>query len=238
MAVRPRPESDQVAALINSSIVLAQAGDLEEAERRCRRVLELRPDHPGALSSLGSIAALGGRRSEALEWFRRALEQEPERAGTHDSIAQVLAADPPVRGGDPALPHRGGEGAVPRGLPAGPRRRAGLRRRLRERLGRRPRRAPPRRRTPGELPGNAPPGDARPRPPLAEPVPSRSAGLPPAGGQDGRSAGKRPTCGGRSGAGRGFGCRRRRARVPPVIPSVRQFEFPETRESRRRTPSL
>ena len=84
---------DQVAALINSSIVLAQAGDLEEAERRCRRVLELRPDHPGALSSLGSIAALGGRRSEALEWFRRALEQEPERAGTHDSIAQVLAAD-------------------------------------------------------------------------------------------------------------------------------------------------
>ncbi len=83
---------DHVAALINSSIVLAQSGSLAEAERRCRRALEVQPNHPGALSSLGSIAALGGRRTEALSWFRRALEQEPERAGTHDSIAQVLAA--------------------------------------------------------------------------------------------------------------------------------------------------
>lgn len=84
---------NHVAALINSSIVLAQAEDLDEAERRCLRALEIQPNHPGALSSLGSIAALAGRRAEALRWFRRALEQEPERAGTHDSIAQVLAAN-------------------------------------------------------------------------------------------------------------------------------------------------
>ena len=84
---------DHVAALINSSIVLAQSGSLGEAERRCLRALEIQPNHPGALSSLGSIAALDGRRPEALRWFRRALEQEPERAGTHDSIAQVLAAN-------------------------------------------------------------------------------------------------------------------------------------------------
>lgn len=84
---------DHVSALINSSIVLAQSGNLGEAERRCRHALEIQPNHPGALSSLGSIAALGGRRTEALRWFRRALEQEPERAGTHDSIAQVLAAN-------------------------------------------------------------------------------------------------------------------------------------------------
>ena len=82
-----------VAALINSSIVLAQSGSLGEAERRCLHALEIQPNHPGALSSLGSIAALGGRRADALRWFRRALEQEPERAGTHDSIAQVLAAN-------------------------------------------------------------------------------------------------------------------------------------------------
>lgn len=82
-----------VAALVNSSIVLAQSGDLAEAERRCRRVLEIEPNHPGALSSLGSITALAGRRGEALRWFRRALAEEPERAGTHDSIAQVLAAE-------------------------------------------------------------------------------------------------------------------------------------------------
>ncbi len=82
-----------VAALINSSIVLAQSENLDEAERRCLRALEIQPNHPGALSSLGSIAALGGRRADALRWFRRALEQEPERAGTHDSIAQVLAAN-------------------------------------------------------------------------------------------------------------------------------------------------
>lgn len=84
---------DHVAALINSSIVLAQSADLGEAERRCLRALEIQPNHPGALSSLGSIAALAGRRADALRWFRRALEQEPERAGTHDSIAQVLAAN-------------------------------------------------------------------------------------------------------------------------------------------------
>lgn len=84
---------DHVAALINSSIVLAQSGNLGEAERRCLHALEIQPNHPGALSSLGSIAALDGRRPEALRWFRRALEQEPERAGTHDSIAQVLAAN-------------------------------------------------------------------------------------------------------------------------------------------------
>ena len=84
---------DHVAALINSSIVLAQSGNLGEAERRCLHALEIQPNHPGALSSLGSIAALAGRRPEALRWFRRALEQEPERAGTHDSIAQVLAAN-------------------------------------------------------------------------------------------------------------------------------------------------
>ena len=82
----------QAKACMNSSIVLAQSGDLAEAERRCRRVLEVRPNHPGALSSLGSIAALAGRQAEAVRWFRRALAEEPERAGTHDSIAQVLAA--------------------------------------------------------------------------------------------------------------------------------------------------
>ena len=82
-----------LAALVNSSIVLARAGEFGEAERRCRRVLEVDPHHPGALSTLGSVAALAGRRAEARRWFRRALAQEPEHAGHHDSIAQVLAAD-------------------------------------------------------------------------------------------------------------------------------------------------
>lgn len=82
-----------LAALVNSSIVLARNGDFAEAERRCRRVLEVAPHHAGALSTLGSVAALAGRRAESLRWFRRALAQEPEHAGHHDSIAQVLAAD-------------------------------------------------------------------------------------------------------------------------------------------------
>ena len=93
-AVALEKNPDHVAALINSSIVLAQvrkisarrSGAASAPSRSSRTIRERSP-----ASAASPRSADGG--AEALRWFRRALEQEPERAGTHDSIAQVLAAN-------------------------------------------------------------------------------------------------------------------------------------------------
>ena len=110
---------DHVSALINSSIVLAQMENLDEAERRCLtrargpaessgRALQPRQHHSPRRQAVGGAS----------------LVPEGPRTGTGASGDSRLdrpgaGGQPSIWRGDPAFPDRGRQGAVPGGLPAG-----------------------------------------------------------------------------------------------------------------------
>ena len=64
-------------ALINSGILAADLGNLEEAIAFFDRVLEKAPNHPGACFTKGLAYYQMGRFKEAIELFDRALEVAP-----------------------------------------------------------------------------------------------------------------------------------------------------------------
>ncbi len=69
-----------------------QRGDLPEAERLCRAVLNAKTDHFDALHLLGIIAARTRRTREAAELLSRALSSNPNDAAAHSHLGNVLRA--------------------------------------------------------------------------------------------------------------------------------------------------
>ncbi len=57
-----------------------QAGQLAPAEHLYRYVLELQPNHPGALYALGTLAFYASDWTQAIAWMRKATDAQPDRS--------------------------------------------------------------------------------------------------------------------------------------------------------------
>ncbi len=68
------------------------AGDLAAAEALYHDILRARPQHAGALNSLGIMLQQQGRFHEAINYFQRALARRPEFAGGHCNLGAALYA--------------------------------------------------------------------------------------------------------------------------------------------------
>jgi Flp pilus assembly protein TadD len=67
-----------------------QSGDLEEAERLNRRLLEISPNWVLAYNQLGYITMLQGRFAEAEEYFTSYRFIAPDQANPHDSLGELF----------------------------------------------------------------------------------------------------------------------------------------------------
>jgi protein O-GlcNAc transferase len=83
---QPPPEA------LHRAVALHQAGQLAEAERIYRAILDAAPDQFDALHSLGVIAAQRRHFEQAHDLLRRALEVNPRSADANANHANVLNA--------------------------------------------------------------------------------------------------------------------------------------------------
>ena len=67
-----------------------QAGHLPQAEAIYRQILQVEPDHPGALHFLGLIARQVGNAEAAIELIGKALAFKPDYAEAHNNLGNVL----------------------------------------------------------------------------------------------------------------------------------------------------
>lgn len=91
-----------VDAIFAGAVQAFRAGQGGEAERRCREVLMLAPDHAAALHLLGMITFQAGRHAAALELIGRAATLDPRNPDCHFNMAQVLRT---LGRTDDAIPH-------------------------------------------------------------------------------------------------------------------------------------
>jgi tetratricopeptide (TPR) repeat protein len=73
--------------IMTKATELHQAGELREAERLYRQVVNADPTHVFALNNLGILASQADRHEEAISYLRRALALEPGVAEFHGNLA-------------------------------------------------------------------------------------------------------------------------------------------------------
>ncbi len=81
-----------VEATLDLAIEAFQAGDIAEAQTRCRDVMTAHPREPGALHLLAMIACGQGEPAQALGLLDVALREDPAQARLHNTRAEALAA--------------------------------------------------------------------------------------------------------------------------------------------------
>jgi predicted O-linked N-acetylglucosamine transferase (SPINDLY family) len=86
------PRAQQVAGLLTKARLLSLQERFVEAERACRRALQLDPDLSETHTRLGTILQALGRREEADLHYARALELDPQRSDARSNRASVLTA--------------------------------------------------------------------------------------------------------------------------------------------------
>src|SRR3954447_26172196 len=72
-----------VDAMFAAAVQAFRAGQSDEAERRCREVLTLAPDHAAALHLLGMTAFQAGLHDAALELIGKAAMLDPRNPDCH-----------------------------------------------------------------------------------------------------------------------------------------------------------
>ena len=80
-----------------TALALHQQGQLDEAERHYRAVLEAEPDHFNALNNLAMLLFRAEKLEEALALTRKAAALDPRNVETLGNLAEMLA-----RSGDSA----------------------------------------------------------------------------------------------------------------------------------------
>ena len=68
-----------------------QAGNLSQAEKIYRQILQVSPNHPGALHFLGLVAKQSGQLEAAAELIGRSLAYRPDYAEAHGNLGSVLS---------------------------------------------------------------------------------------------------------------------------------------------------
>ena len=81
--------SDSSETFINLGRLLAETGEVEEAETCFRRALDRDPNDSTAVYNLGVVAQDLGRDAEAIEYYCRALDLEPVLAEAHYNLATI-----------------------------------------------------------------------------------------------------------------------------------------------------
>jgi len=79
-----------IEALCDEALRHHAEGELQEAERLCRRILALDPDQVEMLHLLGMIAAETGRSAEAVEWIDRAIALNGEIPAFHYTLGRAF----------------------------------------------------------------------------------------------------------------------------------------------------
>ncbi len=77
---------------LSEAMAAHQAGNLQEAERRYREVLETQPDNPDACALLGIVVGARGDFSEAIQWVDKAVKNDPASGLLHFHRGTVLMA--------------------------------------------------------------------------------------------------------------------------------------------------
>lgn len=88
----PSAPSDQIEAVLQRALGLAEGGEWDEAAEFLRDALETHPDDPYVLCWLGMAERELGMEGIAYERFRRALDQEPEDPVLLATAGNALAA--------------------------------------------------------------------------------------------------------------------------------------------------
>jgi len=70
-----------------------QAGELSQAERIYRQILDVQPDHAHSLHLLGVIAHQVGKQQAAIELIRRATAIEPGNPDYYNNLGNALTAE-------------------------------------------------------------------------------------------------------------------------------------------------
>ncbi len=79
-----------VTRLLNEAAVHIRAGRPGEAEASARDVLDVDPEHPGALHMLGVLAARAGRAEAAVDLLQRAIAAGAAGPGVHANLGNLL----------------------------------------------------------------------------------------------------------------------------------------------------
>jgi tetratricopeptide (TPR) repeat protein/SAM-dependent methyltransferase len=85
--VSPHPSIPEYLQL---AIEYHKAGHLPQAEAMYQRILQVAPDHPGALHFLGLIAKQVGKYEIAVELISKALVFKPDYADAHSNLGNAL----------------------------------------------------------------------------------------------------------------------------------------------------
>jgi tetratricopeptide (TPR) repeat protein len=80
---------EKIAASLSLGLQHHQAGRLAEAEACYREILELEPQHAGALHLLGVIAQQAGHYDLAIQLIRSAIQRHPPCADFHNNLANT-----------------------------------------------------------------------------------------------------------------------------------------------------
>jgi putative glycosyltransferase (TIGR04372 family) len=80
LGTRPDVASGDRASLLTQAQALADAGNLQDADHACRKILHQHPNDAAALHLAGVLAHRRGSATEALDLLRAAIEQEPLEA--------------------------------------------------------------------------------------------------------------------------------------------------------------
>lgn len=86
------PREQQIAGLLTTARLLSLQERFVEAERACRRALQLDPDAAETHTRLGTILQALGRREEADVHYARALALDPQRNDARSNRASVLTS--------------------------------------------------------------------------------------------------------------------------------------------------
>lgn len=86
------PDEGDVVAWHSRAVTCLEAGNLEQAEQFCRKVLAVQPAHARALANLGVIAQRRGSAAEAEAWYEKALAEDPSLAPARFNLAMLLFA--------------------------------------------------------------------------------------------------------------------------------------------------
>ena len=80
-------DEQQINQLLASAMEAQKRGSIEQAERQLKQVLKLRPEHPGALNSLGMQALARGDAETAERLFSRAADSDPQAPALRLNLA-------------------------------------------------------------------------------------------------------------------------------------------------------
>jgi tetratricopeptide (TPR) repeat protein len=83
---------EQIEKLLREAYVYQMRNELLQAEDRCRKVLELDPNHADALELLGDIQERTNRLGEAVQSFRKARDLSPVDSPRYASAERKYAA--------------------------------------------------------------------------------------------------------------------------------------------------